>query len=116
MTNKALKRGFLMIAGILSVIIIVLTQSYYQPVKAFEKKSKTEHAASASDEEGQTFVNAPSDMVPNGSSVAVNETPSIAPEKIDRAEESKSVSVVVKKVVGTFLKTLFRVVIAPNAP
>jgi hypothetical protein len=114
MTNKALKRGFLMIAGILSVVIIVLTQSYYQPIKAFEKKSKTEHAAN--EEERQAFVNAPPDMVPNGSSVVVNETPVIAPEKIDRAEESKNISIVVRKVVGTFFKTLFRVLIAPNAP
>jgi hypothetical protein len=115
MANKALKRGFLMVAGILSVIIIVLTQSYYKPVNSFEKKAKTEKADTKKD--SQTFVNAPTDMVSNGTTtVVINETPAIAPEKFEGTEEPKNISVVVKKVVGTFFKTMFRVVIAPNAP
>jgi hypothetical protein len=113
MTTKALKRGFLMIAGILSVAVIVLTQSFYQPIEGSQKKAKTEQADQNSKD---VFINAPSDMVPHGNTVAVNEhSPSLA-EKINTTTEPKKASVVVKKVVVTFFKTLFRVFIAPNAP
>ena len=113
MTTKALKRGFLMIAGILSVVVIVLTQSFYIPSESFQKKTKTEQAP---EQDNQVFVSAPSDMVPHGNTVAVNEnTPSIA-EKIGSTDQPKKTTVVVKKVFVTFFKTLFRVIIAPNAP
>jgi hypothetical protein len=113
MTTKALKRGFLMIAGILSVAVVVLTQSFYQPIEGIQKKAKAEQT----DQTGkEVFINAPSDMVPHGNTVAVNEnTPSIA-EKIGSTDEPKKAVVVVKKVIVTFFKTLFRVFIAPNAP
>ncbi|MFM9836859.1 MAG: hypothetical protein ACKVOQ_01270 [Cyclobacteriaceae bacterium] len=113
MTTKALKRGFLMIAGILSVVVIVLTQSFYQPSESFQKKAKTEQADQNSKE---VSIHAPSDMVPHGNTVAVNEsTPSIA-ERVGSTDEPKKAVVVVKKVFITFFKTLFRVIIAPNAP
>jgi hypothetical protein len=113
MTTKAVKRGFLMIAGILSVVVIVLTQSFYQPSESLQKKSKTEQADQNSKE---VFINAPSDMVPHGNTVAVSEhSPSLA-EKISSTTEPKKTSIVVKKVFVTFFKTLFRVIIAPNAP
>ncbi len=113
MTAKELKKGFLMIAGILSVVVIVLTQSFYQPSESLQKKSKTEKA----DQNGkEVFIHAPSDMVPHGNTVAVNEnTPSIA-EKIGSTDEPRKAVIVVKKVFVTFFKTLFRVIIAPNAP
>jgi anionic cell wall polymer biosynthesis LytR-Cps2A-Psr (LCP) family protein len=87
MTTKALKRGFLMIAGILSVVVIVLTQSFYQPTESLQKKAKTEQADQNSKE---VSIHAPSDMVPHGNTVAVNEnTPSIA-EKIGSTDEPKN--------------------------
>ncbi len=102
-----------MIAGILSVAVIVLTQSFYMPTESFQKKAKTEQTP---DQDNQVFVSAPSDMVPHGNTVAVNEnTPSIA-EKIGSTDQPKKVTAVLKKVFVTFFKTLFRVIIAPNAP
>lgn len=102
-----------MIAGILSVVVIVLTQSFYQPSESFQKKAKTEQADQNSKE---VSIHAPSDMVPHGNTVAVNEsTPSIA-ERVGSTDEPKKAVVVVKKVFITFFKTLFRVIIAPNAP
>lgn len=102
-----------MIAGILSVVVIVLTKSFYQPSESHQKKAKTEQADQNSKE---VSIHAPSDMVPHGNTVAVNEnTPSIA-EKIGSANAPKKAIVVVKKVFVIFFKTLFRVTIAPNAP
>jgi hypothetical protein len=113
MTAKALKRGFLMIAGIVSVAVIVLTQSFYLPSENLQKRAKTEQADQNSKE---VFINAPSDMIPHGNTVAVNEnTPSIA-EKIGSTDEPKKTAIVAKKVLVNFLKTLFQVFIAPNAP
>jgi hypothetical protein len=114
MGTKALKRRFLMIAGILSVVIIVLTQSYFQPTESLQKKAKTEQ--STEEQENQTFINAPSDMVPHGNAVAVSDSPASVPEKTSNPNESNKSSVVVKKVLVTFFKTLFRVIISPNAP
>ncbi len=102
-----------MIAGILSVAVIVLTQSFYQPSQSFQKKAKTEQADQTSKE---VFINAPSDMVPHGNTVAVNEhSPSLA-EKISGPAEPKKTVVVAKKILVNFFKTLFQVFIAPNAP
>ena len=103
-----------MIAGILSVAVIVLTQSFYQPSQSFSKKANTEQADQNSKE---VSISAPSDMVPHGNTVAVNESsPSSITEKIGSTDQPKKVSVVAKKVLVNFFKTLFRVFIAPNAP
>jgi hypothetical protein len=113
MTTKALKRGFLMIAGILSVAVIVLTQSFYQPTESLQKKIKTEQADQNSKE---VFVQAPADMVPHSNTVVANENPPSIAEKINGAAEPKKTTVVAKKILVPFFKTLFRVFIAPNAP
>jgi hypothetical protein len=113
MTTKALKRGFLMIAGILSVAVIVLTQSFYQPSQSFSKKVNAEKTDQNSKE---VSISAPSDMVPHGNTVAVNESNPNITEKIGSTDQPKKITVVAKKILVNFFKTLFRVFIAPNAP
>jgi ABC-type transport system involved in cytochrome bd biosynthesis fused ATPase/permease subunit len=114
MNDKALKRGFLMIAGILSVIVIVLSQSFYESSEIAHKKTTTEQEDNQSST--QTTISAPSDMVPHGNAVAINEDIPSAPEKIGSKDEPKKIVSVTKKVFSTLFKTLFRVFIAPNAP
>ena len=114
MTYKTLKRGFLIVIGILSVAIIVLTQSFYQPVETHVKKANSERSADKN--ENNVTISAPSDVVPHGNAVALNQsTPSLA-EKISGIEKPATTTLVIKKAFVTFFKTLFRVIIAPNAP
>ena len=103
-----------MIAGIVSVVVIVLTQSFYQPVETHQKKATSEKTAEKGS--GQVTISAPSEMVPHGNTLAINpNTPSIA-EKIAGLEKPKASTPTIKKVFVSFFKTLFKVIIAPNAP
>lgn len=114
MTNKGLKRGFLMIAGILSVAVIVLTQSFYQPTESSYSQAATKQTPEQTNND--VIIVAPSDMVPHGNTVEVSENSSSIAEKINSSNKPESTSIVVKHVFVTFFKTLFRVLIASNAP
>ena len=103
-----------MIAGILSVAVIVLTQSFYDSTETSQKKAATEQTPEQNTH--AVTISAPSDMVPHGNAVAVNHQQPSVLEKFSRIEKPKRTSVIIKNTVVTFFKTLFRVIIAPNAP
>ncbi|MBI3220329.1 MAG: hypothetical protein HYZ44_12525 [Bacteroidetes bacterium] len=112
MSKKALKRGFLLLAGILSVAVIVLTQSFYKPVTDEKAKAKTEQ----SDSKDQASIHAPSDVVANGNTLAINDNSQIIPQQAVVSEEPKKVIAVVRQSLFKLFRTLFRTTIAPNAP
>jgi cell division protein FtsI/penicillin-binding protein 2 len=112
MSKKGLKKGFLLFIGILSVVVIVLTQSFYKPVSDEKAKAKTEQ----SDSKDQATIHAPSDVVANGNTLAVNESEAIVPQQSAISEETKKVIAVVRQGLFRFFRTLFRTSIAPNAP
>ena len=113
MFTKALKRSLLLIAGIISVMVIVLTQSFYKgSVDDLSKKQTKEQQEQTS----QSVINAPSDVVPHGNAVVLEDAIVIAPQKNISNAQPKKAAVVLKKVFVTLFKTLFRVTIAPNAP
>ncbi len=103
-----------MIAGILSVAVIVLTQSFYQPAESSYSLAETKQTPEQANND--VIIVAPSDMVPHGNTVAVSENSSSITEKIATNNKPESTSIVIKKVFVSFFKTLFRVLIAPNAP
>lgn len=110
MTNKGLKRGLLLIIGILSVMVIVLTQSFYKPLS--EEKAKTEQ----SDSKNKDTIHAPSDVVANGNTLALNTDQAVASNGVAVSEEPKKVVVAIRQGLFKFFRTLFRTSIAPNAP
>lgn len=112
MSKKGLKRGFLLFIGILSVVVIVLTQSFYKPVAEEKAKAKTEQNES----KNQASIHAPSDVVPNGNALAVNQDQAIVPNQAAISEEPKKVVAVIRQSLFKFFRTLFRTSIAPNAP
>ncbi|MCA6379648.1 MAG: hypothetical protein IM574_04345 [Cytophagales bacterium] len=115
MNQKALKRGFLMIAGIMAVVVIVLSQVFYEPIQPFQKKVATEQSADKHSTDG-TSISAPSDIVSHSNAVVVNHPPAEVNEKLADTEIRKQSLTVVKKAFVSFFNTLFRVIISPNAP
>jgi ABC-type transport system involved in cytochrome bd biosynthesis fused ATPase/permease subunit len=115
MNQKALKRGFLMIAGIMSVVVIVLSHVFYEPIQPLQKKVATEQSADEHSTD-DTAISAPSDIVSHSNAVVVNHPPAEANEKLAATEIRKQSLTVVKKAFVSFFNTLFRVIISPNAP
>jgi cell division protein FtsI/penicillin-binding protein 2 len=112
MSKKGLKRGFLLFVGILSVAVIVLTQSFYKPVAEQKAKAKTEQ----NDTKNEASIHAPSDVVSNGNTLAVNQDQEIVPRQVAISEEPKKVVAFIRQSLFKFFRTLFRTSIAPNAP
>ncbi len=112
MSKKGLKKGFLLLVGILSVVVIVLTQSFYKPVSDEKAKAKTEQ----SDSKDQATIHAPSDVVANGNTLAVNNNEALVPQQTVVSEETKKVITIVRQGLFKFFRILFRTTIAPNAP
>lgn len=105
-----------MIAGILSMAVIVLTQSFYEPTETSFKKVKTEKNKDQSQQGDQVFVSAPSDLANHGTTQIVDNHSSPVAEKANHTTESNPAVVLIKKTAIRFFQTLFRVIIAPNAP
>lgn len=112
MWNKKLKKGLLLITGIMSVVVIVLTQSFYRPTTEEKVTAKTEQGASNK----QTSIHAPADVVANGNATGLPENTPLVPQQASTQAESKKVASILKQGLIKFFKTLFRTSIAPNAP
>jgi hypothetical protein len=112
MWNKKLKKGLLLTTGILSVVVIVLTQSFYKPTAEEKATAKTEQGDSTK----QTTIHAPADVVANGNATGLPENIPFVPQQTTTPEDSKRVSAILKQGLINFFKTLFRTSIAPNAP
>jgi ABC-type transport system involved in cytochrome bd biosynthesis fused ATPase/permease subunit len=115
MNQKALKRGFLMITGIMSVVVIVLSHVFYEPIEPLQKKVATEQSSNDHSTD-DTAISAPSDIVSHGNAVAFNQPPVWVNEKLADTEIRKRSLTVIKKAFVSFFNTLFRVIISPNAP
>jgi ABC-type transport system involved in cytochrome bd biosynthesis fused ATPase/permease subunit len=115
MNQKALKRGFLMITGIMSVVVIVLSHVFYEPIEPLQKKVATEQSSNDHSTD-DTAISAPSDIVSHGNAVAFNQPPVGVNEKLADTEIRKRSLTVIKKAFVSFFNTLFRVIISPNAP
>jgi hypothetical protein len=109
MEKKSLQRVILLATGICAVVVILLSQSFYknsQPLaKADNAKNKKE-----------ITIQAPSDVASQGQSVELNgQQPSLLEELILGDKKNETV-VFIRKTTFNFFKTLFRVIISPNAP
>ncbi len=104
-----------MIAGIMSVVVIVLSQVFYEPIEPLQKKIATEQSADEQSADEAT-ITAPSDIVSHGNAVAFNHPPAGVNEKLAATEIRKQSLTVIKKAFVSFFNTLFRVIISPNAP
>ncbi len=104
-----------MITGIMSVVVIVLSQVFYEPIEPLQKKVATEQSADEQSADEAT-ITAPSDIVSHSNAVASNHPPAEVNEKLAATEIRKQSLTVIKKAFVSFFNTLFRVIISPNAP
>jgi hypothetical protein len=110
--KKSIYRGFLITAGLLAALVIILSHGYSLPADN-EKQSATEQT----DEHSKTISAAPTDAVPQGSLVRVDENVPVSILEI--LGEPQSIQNFIPRseaVLSNLFKVLFRVVIAPNAP
>lgn len=114
MRNKSIYRGFLIAAGLLAVLVIILSHSYSLRVGE-GKKVATEQ--SAEPKKSKTVLTVPAEALTQGSLVRVDEQVPVSvieilgePQKIQNFIPRSEV------IFSNLFKTLFRVLIAPNAP
>jgi len=112
--NKSIYRGFLIAAGLLAALVIILSHSYTLAAKQ-EKKTATEQKSEQS--EKKVIITAPADFLPQASVVRVDEqVPVSVLEILGEPQQVQNLIPRTETVLTSLFKTLFRVVIAPNAP
>ena len=111
--KKRVYRTFILIAGVLTVAVILLSQSFFQNVGNSQAKAKTEQKAG--EKPGTTHIVAPSDVVPSSAIHLTDQIPTLLKTSTPEQEDKKSFFPVVKTVTG-FFSILFRSLISRNAP
>jgi hypothetical protein len=107
MKSKSFQRAFLLASGFCAVLVILLSQSFYQTtvVPAKSKTDKTEVA-----------IHAPSDVAAQGQAVELHHSQPSVQEEFVLADGKNEKAVFIQQIAAQFFKTLFRVIISPNAP
>ena len=111
MKSKSLQRLLLLASGICAVLVILLSQSFYQ-VSSVPAKSKADKAS----DKKEVAIHAPSDVAAQGQAVELNHSQPPVVEKIVLEDHKNEKAVFIQKIATNFFKTLFRVIISPNAP
>jgi len=110
MKIKSLQRTILLATGISTVLVILLSQSFYKTADVAVKKSDSKNKK-------EVTIHAPSDVASQGQSVQLSEEQQSALlEEITPSDDTDELVVIVKKTTTKFFKTLFRAIISPNAP
>jgi hypothetical protein len=109
MKTKSLQRTFLLASGICAVLVILLSHSFFQ-------NSSLALKAKADKDKKEVTIHAPSDVASQGHSVELNEQQPSHVQEIILGDEKNDVVVFIQKTTVNFFKTLFRVIISPNAP
>ncbi len=111
MKKKALSRIFMIASGILAAVIIVFSQSYYQQTEITRKKDSEKKAKSEN-----VTISASSDAVTSNPIVNLGESTTPPTQQSFSASENRSFIKLETKVFVNFFRTLFSVIISPNAP
>jgi len=101
----------LLASGFCAVLVILLSQSFYQ-TGTLPAKTKAEKAS----EKKEVAIHAPSDVAAQGQAVELNHSQPPILEKLILADDKNEKAVFIQKIATKFFRTLFRVIISPNAP
>lgn len=114
MRKNLIYRPLMVFTGLLTVIVILLSQSVYKQTQTGLEKSKTEQTADQ--DTHKTFVSAPTEAVTSSTVAEVNEqVPSLLEEFVMNESEEGSF-VLQSPLLVRYVKALFRAIISPNAP
>ncbi len=108
MKTKSFQRAILLASGICAVLVILLSQSFYQ-VSGQVSKAKSK-------DKKEVTIQAPSDVAAQGQSVELNQQQPSLLEELILSDKKQEVVVFIQKTTIDFFKTLFQVIISPNAP
>jgi hypothetical protein len=107
-------RLILMISGVLTVAVILLSQSIYFPGERDNALSKadpkTEHSP------GTTIIQAPADVVPSPSVQLDRISPTGLKKTSTPPEPRTTPTVQVARIISSYFVNLFKAIISPNAP
>jgi hypothetical protein len=102
--------------GIITATVIVLSQLFwFQTADFSKKKAATEQTEDANQQE-VAHISLPSPSIPTGTSVEQGQKSSFIQVLLFEEGKDSEIPTSLPTVVGKFFKTLFRVLIAPNAP
>ncbi|CAN5418972.1 hypothetical protein BH09BAC3_BH09BAC3_05750 [soil metagenome] len=121
MTEKALSKKLMLVAGILAAIIVLFSQAFQKETTQILSKIRPDMAATKdakpADAEKKVVIATSTEAVTSGTAVQVEDTnPSLIREIIFDENSAAVQPVILKAVLVDFFKTLFRVVISPQAP
>lgn len=116
MTKK--QKNWTLFLGILTALVIVLSQLFWFQAATFTKKvAETEQKSDADKtNEGADYISIPSSSMPTTNTVVVEHDFTFLHEILFEKETSPEVSKSVLQTAGKFFQTLFRAIISPNAP
>lgn len=101
--------------GIITATIIVLSQLFWFQATDFNKKKAVTEQEDANQRE-EAHISLPSSSIPSGTSVEQGQESSFIQDLFFEEEKASEVSTLLPAAVDKFFHTLFRVLIAPNAP
>jgi hypothetical protein len=121
MRKKAISKKLMLVAGILAAVIILFSQAFQKETAQILSRIGPEKAEAKdckpADAEKKVVIAASTDAVISGAAVQVQDTnPSLIREIIFKENSAASRTVILETVLVDFFKTLFRVVISPQAP
>jgi hypothetical protein len=111
--KKRVYRSVLLIVGLMAAIVITLSHVYKEPAHLYGKKPATEQT----EPQTETIISAPAEAITHGPAVQVDEqAPQTLLEVLAEPQASHGFVPQATALVSSFLRTLFRVIISPNAP
>lgn len=118
MKNSNNKRAFTLTTGLLTALVVVISQLFCFQVQ--ETSSKKEVAAAQQDDSSssseEAFFTMPSSTLPSSNHVEVHQETFLLIEILFEEEQSSTSVESIAKPVSQWLFTLFRTAISPNAP
>lgn len=105
-----------LLAGIATALVIVFSQLFYfQAATYCQKKVETEQQSQQKQTGHEAYISIPSNTISSVSHIQISEGLTFVMETLFEAEETEATTEVPSLVNGLF-HTLFRFIIAPNAP
>lgn len=111
--KKQFLRFTLMVSGVLTVLVILLSQSFYQPVENGLPKVKMEQKTG--EHQGATNISAPADVVPIAAMQLADNIPTLLKTLCLDPECEKTIFPDIE-ILTSYFNILFGDIISPNAP
>jgi len=115
--NKSIPKNLMLVAGVLAAVVILCSQAFEKETTSILSKIQSEKSEKPADAEKKIIVAAPADAVTSGPAAEVHDTnPSLIREIILDEDKPSKQPAVGKTILADIFRTLFRVVISPQAP